>query len=153
MPLKSGAKTPQEAVWRDEMARTGDPLYAAAKAGYAHPQPAASKNLAKPELMADVQRETSRLLARGALSAAARLVGIVESKTSKDSDAVAAAKVILAQVRGAEEERKAPHEMSGDELQRAIDRLRREASERAKVIEGVAVVDAQQDATTNTLFD
>jgi hypothetical protein len=152
MPLKSGAKTAQEAAWVGHMARTGDPVYAAAKAGYGSPAPRATENMQKPELMAEVQAETRRILARAGVIAANRLAQIVSSPTSKDSDAIAAAKVILPQALGTEADRKAPHEMSGDELQRAIDQLRREASERAKVIDA-EVVPQVEDATANKLFD
>lgn len=152
MPLKSGMKTPQEAAWVETMARTGDALYAATKAGYAHPQPRASANLAKPDLMADVRRETSRILARAGVIAAERLAKIVADPKSKDSDAIAAAKVILPQALGTDAERKQPHEMTGDELQRAIDQLRREAGDRAKVIDAVEVVEEAAPTTDNGLF-
>jgi phage terminase small subunit len=135
------------------MARTGDQEYAAAKAGYSAPAVSGSQLVRRPDVMAEVRLETSRILARAGVIAAERLAKIVADPKSKDSDAIAAAKVILPQALGLAADGKQPHEMTGEELQRAIDQLRREAGDRAKVIDAVEVVDVQQDATANTLFD
>lgn len=135
------------------MARTGDQEYAAHKAGYSAPAVSGSQLVRRPDVMAEVRLETSRILARAGVIAAERLAKIVADPKSKDSDAIAAAKVILPQALGQAADGKQPHEMTGEELQRAIDQLRREAGDRAKVIDAVEVVEPQQDATANGLFD
>src|SRR4051812_37181852 len=126
MPDKTGRRTPQETLWVGHMARTGDPVYAAEKAGYRSPAARASQNLAKPELMEDVAQETMRELIAGGPIAARRLIGIVSNPKSTDANAIAAAKVILPYSAGAAAESKQPHEMSAAEIQKAIYALRRE---------------------------
>ncbi len=159
MPDKKGRQTPQEAAWIDHMARTGDPVYAASKAGYAAPYTSAGQLQKRPEIMADVRARMLRVATANGVAILERLVEITLAPTSKASDAIAAAKVLLPLAMGTDAERKAPHEMSGDELQRAIDQLRREASERAhkiEVIDGTATISegpAPSAATTNVLFD
>lgn len=62
MPNKAGALTPQEKRFAVHMARTGDHIYAAEKAGYAHPAARAHNNLAKPAVRAEiVARSEARL--------------------------------------------------------------------------------------------
>lgn len=153
MPDKKGRQTPQEAQWIEHMARTGDPVYAASKAGYAAPHVSASQLQRRPEVMADVRSRMVRAATASGVAIIERLVTIALAETSKAADAIAAAKVLLPMAMGQAADGKQPHEMTGEELQRAIDQLRREAGDRAKVIDAVEVVDVQQDATANTLFD
>lgn len=152
MPDKKGRFTVQEAAWTKHMARTGDAVYAASKAGYAAPYTSAGQLQKRPDVMADVRAETTRILVRAGVIAAERLASIVADPTSKNSDAIAAAKVILPQALGQAADGKQPHEMTGDELQRAIDQLRREAGDRAKLIDAVEVVEEAAPTTDNGLF-
>jgi phage terminase small subunit len=63
MPIKSGRMTPQERIFAKHYAETGNGVFAAAQANYSQPATAASKNLAKPTVLAEAQRLAEEVLA------------------------------------------------------------------------------------------
>lgn len=140
MPIKSGKLTPQERVFVDKYAMTGDSKYAAEKAGYVHPIQRAHTALARPAIQAEIARVQTERLYSVALPAAVQcLEDIVSGDKYPAGARVQAAKVILDRTLGADgsSEAKEPHEMTADELARQIDKLKREASNRAKpILEG-----------------
>ncbi len=139
MPYKNGTNTPQEKAFIVAMAATGDPVESARRAGYAHPGARAHDLMNRPKIGAEVakmqmERITGELLPL-AVDALKRL--LINPKTPAGA-VVQAAKVVMDRSFGEDgKDGKAPHEMTGDELARALDRLRHEAVDRARpVIEG-----------------
>lgn len=99
MPLKSGKLGPQERVFADRMAATGDKKYAAKEAGYAHPLMAASKALARPAIQAEITRiERERLVTKALPLAVGRLIKILEDDKVTAMAHIAASKVVLEKV-------------------------------------------------------
>lgn len=144
MPDLKGRLTDQEKKYVEVVARTGDPRLAAKEAGYKAPHVSAYQKLANPTILAEVQRiQTEKLVTELAPIALATLTDIMTSKTAPAGARVQAAKVVLDKggigVKGADADGKEPHEMSGDELAQAIQRLTSEVEERRRpTIEAVA---------------
>lgn len=62
MPKSNGVMSRQERSFVDTVAATGNPVYAAAIAGYKHPHARASGYMAKPTIQAEIRaRELARL--------------------------------------------------------------------------------------------
>lgn len=138
MPNKKGRFSPQEKVFVERMAATGDAVYAATKAGYGSPQPRASENLQKPAVVDAIRRQQVARLNNELLPLAIdTLLDVMTAKNSTERGRLAAAAHVLKHTVGANieaSEGKEPHEMSADELHLRIEALRREAAERAKPI-------------------
>lgn len=151
MRLKKGAFTRQEKAFAATMAVTGDPTYSAAKAGYSTPQPRGSELIARPKVQAEIRAQQLARLHNDLLPLAINTLetALTEAVVPWGSKMVAA-KIVLDRVYAPGEAGagKDPSEMSGDELQSAIDRLRREASERAKPI-----VDHEESIPKSGAFD
>jgi hypothetical protein len=62
MPLRNGRITPQEKLWVGQYAKTGDPVYAAQKAGYKAIERNGYKNAASPALVAEAHKKSLALL-------------------------------------------------------------------------------------------
>jgi len=143
MPDKSGRMTYQERVFVEQYARTGDAVYSAAKAGYKHPRASASQNLAKPTIQARVEKVRDYLRSTGLEIGVSVLVELAQDRTGKTPATVrrAAASDLVKHGKGEIVGilDKEPHEMSGEELARAIERLdilEEEKMKRAKPVSG-----------------
>ena len=119
------------------MADTGDATYAAAKAGYAHPAVRGAENKHDPTLASEVRRlARERLRTEGAEVGVRVLIEIaVDVKQPAGARVQAADKLVKHAGLSAEggEEREL-HEMTGEEIARAIAALQHAASDRAKPI-------------------
>lgn len=138
MRRKAGAMSKQEAVFAGKMAVTGDRHYAAREAGYAHAPQAAAKLMQREPVLAEIARQQTETLFRDALPAAVQcLVSLIRSDKAPAGARVQAAKVVLDRTLGAEGATsiKEPHEMTPEEIAKAIDALEREAAARAKPVE------------------
>ena len=125
MPDRTGRKTGQERVFVERMAATGDAVYAAEKAGYAHPRQRASANLQKPEIVEDVRRLQLARLTNELLPAAVNLLGtVVANEKETTRNRLTAAKMIMDRTLGDKEtaEAKPDHELTGAELAASIAR-------------------------------
>ena len=149
MPLKNGKLNPQERTFAAVYADTGSSTYAATQAGYAHPHQRAASNLAKPAVQAEIRAQQLARLNNELLPLALdNLEAILRSDKATERGKIMAAKIVIDKAGGPDATNgKEPHEMSGDELQAAIDRLRREASDRAK-----PVIDATANEPESDLF-
>jgi len=136
LPIKNGTLTPREKAFSDAMARTQDQTYAATKAGLAHPRVAGSQLMARPAVRAEVTRKVTDLLFNELLPLAYE----AHKKLLTDAAVPAGARGqavklaydrTLGAVEGAGAE-KEPSEMSYDELQASIARLRQEQDNRAE---------------------
>lgn len=137
MPDQTGRFTRQERAFADAFATTGDRAYSASKAGLVQPATAASKMLARDAVQAEIVRIQTQRLVEDALPAAINcLISIITSDKAPAGARVQAAKVVMDRTLGVDDARqgKEPHEMSGEELARAIGELERIASERAKPV-------------------
>lgn len=137
MPLKNGKLNMQERKFAATYAETGNAVYAAEKAGYSSPRQSASQKLASPIIQAEVRaRQLARLNNELLPLALDNLEAILRNDKASERGKIMAAKIVLDKAGGADATNgKEPHEMTGDELQAAIERLRREASERAKPVQ------------------
>ena len=120
-----------------EYAVTGNGTYAATRAGYAQPAARAADALKRPEIVEAVRREQITRLNNELLPLAVQAVErlLLDAKTPAGA-VVQAAKLVFDRTLGAQDggQRKDPSEMTGEELQQAIEQLRREAAERARPI-------------------
>lgn len=137
MPVKSGKMTRQEKAFSVGMAETGNPVYAATAAGYAHPHQRAHGNLAKPEVQAEIRQLQLARLHNDLLPLAMNtLETALTSPAVPWGSKMVAVKITLDRVYSASDEagRKDPATMTADEIAATLDRLKRELSDRAKPI-------------------
>jgi len=137
MPLKNGHMTPSERAFTQNYAKTGDQAYSAAQAGYGSPHMRGSQLLQKPAIQAEIARQQQEILFREALPAAVNcLISIVKDARAAAGARVQASKVILDRTLGHDDATggKEPHEMTPEELAKAIDNLERIAAEKARPI-------------------
>lgn len=127
MPLKNGRVSNNERVFMEQTAATGNPVYAAAIAGYKHPAPRASQNLSNPEIVAGIRALQMKRMSNEALPLAVSTVvramtepGVPWAQQLKAADITF--KYVLAN--GEESDLKALHEMTGDQLTGAMSLLR-----------------------------
>jgi hypothetical protein len=138
VPRKSGKMTQQETVFARAYAATADRALAGVVARYSRPLEMADKNLAKPAVQAEIAREqTARLFSEALPAAVGCLIEIITSPKAPAGARVQAAKVVMDRTLGTDGagQAKEPHEMTAEELAKAIDELERMASARAKPIE------------------
>lgn len=142
MPLKDGRRTDREALFIGHLAATGDPTYAAAKAGYSQPQVQGWQKAHNPAI-ADATRKAQLVrLNNDLLPKSLDLLETVLTNTKESTrNRITAAQTVLKYSLGQGEsgEAKDPSEMTPAEIQARIDTLRRAMADRAKpVIEGQA---------------
>jgi len=137
MPIKGGKMTAQERKFSQVYADTGSVGYAAEKAGYAFPHVSGSKALARPAVQESIKRQQLARLNNELLPLALdTLETILTNPKATDSNKNTAAGLVMKYSVGStgEGEAKEPHEMTAEELQAQIARLRTEAAERAKPV-------------------
>lgn len=129
--------TRKEAIFAEVMAISGDKHSALRRAGYAPHIQTADKMMRKAHIIAEVRRQEEMRLNLECLPAAINLLRrALTDDTFPANSRVAAAKIVMDRTIGKEDAAagKEPHEMTAEELQRAIEQLEREAGNRAKVI-------------------
>lgn len=153
MPLKSGRLTRQEAAFVDVMAETGDSTYAAQRAGYGSPQPRGSQNMANPAIQAAVKEKQHATLIGELLPKATLALGRALDVIVPTGVTMKAVDIVFKRAYGEEAGGigKAPSEMSPDELGLALDKLKRELSERATPI--LELEPEQEDIPKQGVFD
>lgn len=135
-------RTPAQAIFIEKYAKTGDPTYAAFRAGYAQPEISGHVILRQASIRDALE---ARRLARNEISAALPAI-IAEHKrrlldpatTNREFSALVAPFYKAARLSDEATEQKEPHEMTADEIAAAIDALERKAMENAKLIEDAA---------------
>ncbi len=156
MPIKGGKQTINERAFAQHYAMTGDRTYAATKAGYAEPSGAASRALQRPAVQAEIAKIQQERLFSEALPAAVQcLISIVQDAKAAAGARVQASKVILDRTLGLDEalKGKEPHEMTPEELAKAIDALERVAAERARQVTSSSAIDDAPAAPEKGVFD
>lgn len=142
MPDKKGRFTDQERAFVDAYVSTGDAITAAKLAGYKSPQVSAWQKLHTPAVVAEIQRHSYvRIHAEGVPAALDHLISLAKDEKAAPKDRTQAASVILRHAKGdiGGAGAKELHEMSPDELDQAIQRIRAEMAARARpIIEGTA---------------
>lgn len=132
MPDKAGRFSPKEKAFAAEMARTEDATYAAAKAGYSHPQIAGWRLMQNP-LVAEATREGARAFLRDkAGGIGVYVLATIALDEKQPASARTTAATNLAKLSGIAvtegEGGKELHEMDGQELPRYLARLRAQAA-------------------------
>lgn len=137
MRLRAGAVTRQQKAFAEVMAETGDATYSAAKAGYAFPTQQGIANLERPAIQAAIREKEMKILADELLPlATAKLRRALTEDTVPWGAAMKAVEIVHKRVFGDADTaaNKDPSEYTGDELNLAIERLKREAAARARPI-------------------
>lgn len=139
MPKKGGVATAQEKVFTREMAKTGNPVYAAAIAGYKHPEPRAYENLRKPALQAEIIKHQQQILIGELLPASTLVLAKMldmETPGVPWSARATAAKIVRAEVAGMVDGKGAKDfsDMTAEEIHTAIEDARRQLAERSKPV-------------------
>lgn len=137
MASKDGRLSRMESAFANVAAVTGDPVYAATKVGYSSPVQRASENMHKVAVQAEIRAQQLARLHNDLLPAA---INTLETALTDPvvpwGSKMVASKIVLDRVYASNEggAGKDASEMTGDELQAAIHKLRREASSRARPI-------------------
>lgn len=137
MPIKGGKMTAQERKFSQVYADTGSVGYAAEKAGYAFPHVSGSKALARPAVQESIKRQQLARLNNELLPLALDTIEtIMRNDKATDSNKLTAAGLVMKYSVGQGEgsEAKEPHEMTADEIQQQIERLRAAAADRARPV-------------------
>lgn len=137
MPDLKGRFTSQELVFIETFLETGNRAGAAREAGYVQPSRDAGRVLSRPEVQAEIgRRQVERLFSEALPAAVGCLIAIVGNTSAPAGARVQAAKVIMDRTigQGDAANGKEPHEMTGEELARAIAELERIAADKAKVV-------------------
>lgn len=145
--------TSKERTFIKEYSATGDRLHAAKSARYSGNN--VSAVLQRPAVLAAIAAEQERRVYEDLLPAAVNcLHELITNSHTPAGARVSACKIVFDQSIGRESEKnreKAPHEMTGEELQSTLDRLRHEAALRAhEIIDSVA--EAVEDTPESDLF-
>lgn len=120
--------TGQQETFVAAYAETHSPAFAAAQAGYAHPQVAGYAQLNRPAVLAEVRKREEARLFNDLLPKAVTFLEHVLDKGANERNRIMAAKIVLDRTLGAPEASvdKDLHEMTADEL--AARRARLEAA-------------------------
>jgi phage terminase small subunit len=153
MPIKGGVMTDQERAFVSHVATTGDPVYAAAIAGYKHPSRRAYHNLTKPELQTEIRKQQLARLHNDVLPMA---INVLRAALDLDhagvpwGSRVTAAKIVTDRVfndaqTGANKDMA---DMTADELKERMAQLQGRLAEMAKPI-----VDASAEPVDDGAFE
>jgi hypothetical protein len=137
MPLKNGRQTGQESVFIQHYAATGDRRYAALQAGSRDPSSFAAKALARPAVQAEIARiQVERLYTEGLALAVDMHIHMIRDPATPAGARAQAIKLMYDRTigQGDQAEAKEPHEMTAEELEAAIQKLRRAAADKAKPV-------------------
>ena len=137
----------------NEMVRTGDKAYSATKAGYKHPVAHGAEIAARPVVDAEIRQRSAAKLQNEAVPIAIDvLIEIMLDKKQPGNTRVNAADKALkhANAGGEGAEGKEPHEMTADELAKAIAHLNQLKADRARPI---VELEASTIDQANVMFD
>lgn len=157
MPLKNGHLTAKERAFAERMAATGDATYAATKAGYSSPMTRGSELKTRPAVRAEVARRTQDLLFNELLPLAyaahkALLTDAAVPAGARGQAVKLAYDRTLGALEGGSED-KDPSEMTYDELQASIARLRNEQDNRAESARDVTPAGEVVEVVESGVFD
>ncbi len=133
MPLKNGRFTRGERAFIEPMARTGDAVFAATKAGLGAPQTTGYDLMKRPAVRAEVIRKAETIMFDELLPLALTTIKDLMKDTIPAGARLGAAKLAIDRTLGVQQTdsgEKEPSEMSYDELQASIARLKREQESR-----------------------
>jgi hypothetical protein len=156
MPIKGGGLTAQERVVVERFAATGDKGYAMEKAGYAHVGANTARVFNRPAVQESIKRQQLARLNNELLPLALDTIStILSNAKATDSNKLTAAGLVMKYSVGAsgEGEAKEPHEMSAEELQAQIARLRNEAAERARPVLDVEASTIGESDSQSSVFE
>lgn len=155
MPRKSGKATARERRFVETMAASGDPVYSAHKAGYASPASAAVQLPQRPAIAAAIRaKELARVTNDLLPLATDRVEQILNDPKENSRVVLAAAKMVWDRSFGDQGagDGKEPHEMTADELQERIARLRDQQRAIADGAKDVTPANSEQKENTDAAF-
>ncbi|AUQ95960.1 hypothetical protein PhaeoP66_03218 [Phaeobacter inhibens] len=155
MPRKSGKRTGRERVFVEHMAASGDAVYSATQAGYAHPPSAAVQLSQRPAIAAAIKRKELDRVTNDLLPLATdRVEKILKDPKENSRVVLAAAKLVWDRSFGGQDGdgSKEPHEMTADELQNRIAQLRDIQTALANGAKDITPPEAGQDAPESGAF-
>jgi phage terminase small subunit len=148
MTRKGEQLTPQQRIFVNNAALTGNKVQAARAAGYKHPEIKAHAVAAKPAVQAEIRRQQLEMLFNEVLPLAVGVhLQLLKDPKTPAGARVQAVKLAYDRTLGLAEgaEHKEPHEMTSDEIAKAIGQLEAVAFARAKpVLELESAQGAQQ---------
>lgn len=153
MPRKNGRLTPAEQAVAEAFARTGDKAYAGHVAKLSPISGNTVRALARPEVQAEIRKQqVARLFSEALPAAVTCLVSIITDAKAPAGARVQASKVVFDRTLGQQEgmEGKEPHEMTSEEIAKAIAQLEQVAFERAKPVENAQ--SAQEVRNSDDIF-
>jgi|APThiThiocy_ev2_2_1041544.scaffolds.fasta_scaffold04319_3 phage terminase small subunit len=153
MPLKNGKATPQERVFVEAYVANGDARVAAKAAGYRNPETSGYGVIARPAIAAEVARLQLERLQNEILPLAVDVhKELLTAKGVPAGARVQAVKLAYDYVFGDNDkhEGKELHEMSAEQLQTQLDKLRRQ---QARIIAAEAVVTDVEQVPGAGVFD
>lgn len=152
MPLKNGHLTAKERAFVGHMARTGDAVYSASKAGLAAPEVAGYKLMGRPAVKSEVLRIHEDLLTNELLPLAyAAHKRLLTDKATPAGALNQAVKLAYDRTLGTQQDSsdaKEPSEMTYDELQASIASLKAEQAAREE-----GAIDVTPNPPGEGLFD
>jgi len=154
MPKRGGRLTPKELKFIAHAARGDSPQEAARRAGYSSAVTTGYQVAARPEILAAIKREqAAKLVQEGLPIAIATLIELASDGKQPGSVRIQASKVIVDRGLGSDDPaaRKDPSEMTREELDRAIEALKRKAADAAKPIIDVDPAPAPEPAPESVL--
>jgi hypothetical protein len=156
LPLKSGRFTPREKAFVKHMAATSDPVYAATKAGLAHPRVDAHRLMQRPAVKNAVMAEAERILRDELLPLALEThKRLLSDKATPAGAQVTAVKLAYDRTLGVDDGKQAkePSEMTYDELQASIEELQQQRDSLADQARDVTPVESVNVADPSSVFD
>jgi hypothetical protein len=144
MPRKGGKLTAGERSIAQSYAVTGDKAFAAVKAGLSVRAGTVDKALQRPAVQAEIARIQQEKLFNDVLPLAVAVhEAILRDPKAPAGARVQAVKLAYDRTLGRDEafKGKDPHEMTPDELAKAIDELKRAAADKARPVLELEVVD------------
>lgn len=156
MPIKGGKMTPQEKAFAASYAETGNSRYAATKAGYSSPDQRASQALQRPAVQAEIARRQQELLFSQVLPLAVQVhLKILADEKAPAGARVQAVKLAYDRTLGLNEAMggKEAHEMTAEEIAKAIEQLQRVAAERARPVMDLQAEAMDEPGTEGSIFE
>lgn len=159
MRVRQGALTPQEHVFVQHYAPSGDAMYAAEKAGYVNPHDAAAKLPVKPRVAEAAEKIREKLRTTGAEIGVQTLIDLCDPKVPPGVRRAAASDLVkYSGVSGLEEGKRLElYDMTYEQLTRRREEILAQRAELAKVIEhepdpGPIAQPAPNDTVATSLF-
>lgn len=128
MPRRTNQLTPNQRLFVDFYAATGDRNYSAEKAGFAVPASGASQSLALPKVLNEIRKERLKRLYSINEKGMNHFDAVLDDPKAPTKDKTRVAQIVLSEITKLEgdspEDDAQPHSMTAEQLAKAADRAR-----------------------------